>query len=85
MHELHADAAGINLPRGVGSTATDVKLGVRKGLEVPQRVEVCLKVSPAAERIDHALLLLAVNIHHYGGQVRMAPLPQLPISGPAVA
>src|SRR5579863_5524831 len=46
-------------------------MGLRS--EVPQGIKVGLKIAPTTERIQDALLLVGINIHHYGGQVSMAP------------
>ena len=68
MHELDADGAGIDAARGLGFVAGHIQLRMRQRLEVVERIEIGLKISPAAERIHHPFQLLAVNVHHYGGQ-----------------
>ena len=66
VHELDADAAAVDAARGISFVAGDVQFGMAERREVAERIEVGLQVSPAAERVEHAFLLLAVNIHHYG-------------------
>jgi hypothetical protein len=73
VHEFHADAAAVSAPRLVGNVAGNLQVRMRLRGEMSQRIEVGLKITPAAERVQNAFLLLAVNIHHYGGQGSMAP------------
>src|SRR5271167_281543 len=85
VHELDADAAGVNAASGVGYFASEVQLGMRERGKVSQRIEIRLKVSPAAERVQHALLLLAVNVQHYSGQSLNSSRAVAPDSGAAFA
>ena len=70
MHELHADAAAVNAARGIGYLAGYVQLRMAERGKVPQRIEIGLKIAPAAERVHNALLFLAVNVwlYRYSGQ-----------------
>ncbi len=78
VHELDTDAAAVNATRGIGYIAGDIQFGMSQRGEVPQRIEICLKIAPAPERVQDALLFLAVNIHHDGRQgsttPRLAPI-----------
>ena len=56
MHELGANRAAIDLARGVRFRAGDVEFGQGDRLQIAQRIEIRLKVSPAAEGVPDALL-----------------------------
>ena len=43
------------------SSPDEVQFGMVVWGEMSQRIEIGLQISPAAEGVDHALLLLAVN------------------------
>ena len=82
MHELNADAAAVDAARSVSHIAGDVQLGMGQRSEVAQRIEICLKVAPAPERVQNALLFFAVNIHHDSGQGSTTPRPRFAVGKP---
>ena len=69
VHELGADGAAINAPRGVRLVPRDFEIGMSQGGEMACWIEIGLQKTPAAERVHDAFQLLAVNIHQNSGQV----------------
>src|SRR5581483_6963832 len=60
VHELDANASAVDTARGIGDIAGNFQLGMRQRREVAKRIEVCLKVTPAPERVENPLLFFAV-------------------------
>jgi len=55
VHELGADGAAVDFAGTIRVRAADSQLGVIKTRKVAERIEVCLQVSPAAEKFKGAL------------------------------
>ena len=56
VHELDADCAAIDFARRVGVGARDGELGKLDRLQIAQRIEIRLKVAPAAEGVPDSRL-----------------------------
>ena len=56
VHEFHADASAVDSASRVCLRPRNIKLGHRCRLQIAERVEICLQVSPAAKRFPDAFL-----------------------------
>ena len=55
MHELRPDGPAVDAAGLLGVVAAKIEIWIRLRFEEPERIEVRLEVSPAAEQVEHLL------------------------------
>jgi hypothetical protein len=63
VHELSADGAAVNAPGFLRELTVELQVGMLRGLQKSQRIEVGFEITPLAKGFEYSLPLTIGSIH----------------------